>query len=180
MFNIFKRKQPVQQGNTYDLSKTKYSCVAVNYSKVQSAINELGEREELEELKEELFEKLKLKIYTLEEIHKIKDLVGYDVWNAFHWIPRDQEATAKRTVQFGYFWEGERAGLLTDEQLTAQTQHIKPKTYYSRADIQKATLKLGYDVWNMNQWRNIQKSTYSFPDGIGDFEGLAKKDLVQQ
>lgn len=179
MFSFFKKKQPTQQENTYDLSTTKYSCVGVNYNKVQSAINDLGEKEELEELKDELFQKLKLKVYTLDEIHKIKDLVGYDIWNAFHWIPRDQEASVKKSMQFGYWWEGERPGLLTDEQIKKQNLHIKPKTYYTRVEIQTASLKMGYDVYDMNLWRQMQKTSYAFPDGIGDFEVLTKRDMVE-
>lgn len=154
-----KQEEPAPQAQDKPVT---YNCDCINYTRIHEI-----EGEDMEPIKEELFEKLQSlnKVYTRADIDKMSDMIGYNIWEAFHWIPTDDYKGMRRRIDIVYRWEGAKPGLLEEEYINKQKEHIKEKEFYKRSDIEKMSMKLGYSVWDRNEWMTFRMTTITYADG---------------
>lgn len=172
MFGLFKKKkqeQPVQQVH----EEIRYTCYGVNYTDVHEI-----EGEDMEPLKEELFEKFKQlnKVYKRSEIELITEKIGYDIWKSFHWFDITDKGVLQPQISVVYRWDDFKPGLLEEEHQKKQEQLIKRYEFYTRTMIEDASMKQGYSVYDRNNWTSFTKTVFNMKEGeVTVYSKLPKK-----
>ena len=149
MLSIFKKKEPKLEPKKE--VKTMYKCQAVDYLQVLD--HEDSDKEYLLE-----YYTKQNKVYSLDDIHKMTEKLGVDVWNSFIWLNVvDVADTENKSIRVSIV---DRLSPTTNpEMLEILKDHLNLKDFYHRSDIQKVSATLGFDVWGNCNWDKYRLST---------------------
>ncbi|GAA4326087.1 hypothetical protein [Flaviaesturariibacter amylovorans] len=156
MFGLFKKKEPAKA------VETAYHCIGVRYDQEISI-----DGENLDKLKEELFVKLKDKVYTRTEIDTITEKIGYDIWKSFGWFEATRKGNpapeVKRSVDLKYRFLGYKDGLVFPETQEKANKHLTIGMFYKRTEIENASMRAGVSLWDRCDWEQYRIHKLSIP-----------------
>jgi hypothetical protein len=145
-----------------------YDCIGINYLDVIEI-----DGEDLDSVKEELFEKFKQmkKVFSRNDIEKITEKFGYDIWKSFIWVELPiLQLNAKFSVNAKYRWLGIKKeyadkelyiGIENPEELLKSK--LNNKEFYNMVQIQNVSAEVGFSVFDRCNWQLFTETTRIYP-----------------